>query len=68
MKIFFILLGGSTEGGTLEVCSFEDSSAMRTSKSDTSLSDSFVIVPDARKRPINPLSVLRSGKFSLINY
>lgn len=35
---------------------------MRTSKSDTSLTDSFVIVPDARKRPINPQSVLRSGK------
>lgn len=35
---------------------------MRTSKSDTSLTDSFVIVPDARKRPINPLNTLRPGK------
>lgn len=51
---------GSTIGG------------MRSSKSDTSLTDSFVIVggdvpgapgggPSGRRRPINPLSVLRPG-------
>lgn len=64
-----LILGGSTEGNSLEVCNFDESSGMRTSKSDTSLTDSFVIIPDTRKRPINPLSVLRSGKsfLKLIN-
>lgn len=56
--------GSSADGGTLEICSFDDNSnsSLRTSKSDTSLTDSFVVVPDTRKRPINPQSVLRSGK------
>lgn len=40
----------------------DDGSGMRTSKSDTSLTDSFVIVPDTRKRPVNPLHALRPGE------
>lgn len=34
---------------------------MRTSKSDTSLTDSFVIIPDARKRTLNSQNSLRPG-------
>ncbi|XP_074035632.1 uncharacterized protein isoform X2 [Leptinotarsa decemlineata] len=32
---------------------------MRTSKSDTSLTDSFVKISEAKKKPINPLNSLR---------
>lgn len=55
--------GNSADGGTLEICSFDEtsSSSLRTSKSDTSLTDSFVVIPETRKRPINPQSVLRAG-------
>ncbi|XP_050299394.1 WD repeat and FYVE domain-containing protein 3 [Anthonomus grandis grandis] len=48
--------GQSTEsGGSLEI---EDASGLRTSKSDTSLTDSFVIVETQKK---NPMKTLREG-------
>lgn len=50
--------GSSADSASLDV---DDGSGLRTSKSDTSLTDSFVVVPEARKRTINPLNVLRSG-------
>lgn len=49
--------GASADNNSLEV---DDSINMRTSKSDTSLTDSFVMVPDAKKK-INPLNSLRPG-------
>lgn len=51
--------GNSTDNPSLDV---EDSTSMRTSKSDTSLTDSFIMVPENRKRTINPMNILRSGK------
>lgn len=58
---FFCLFAGgsSAESASLDV---DDGSALRTSKSDTSLTDSFVVVPEARKKTINPMNVLRPGK------
>lgn len=53
--------GSSAESASLDV---DDASGLRTSKSDTSLTDSFVVIPEARKRMINPLNVLRPGIFS----
>ncbi|KAK9687952.1 FYVE zinc finger [Popillia japonica] len=50
--------GNSADNESLEV---DDSSGMRTSKSDTSLTDSFVIIPDARKRTLNSQHTLRPG-------
>lgn len=58
IKIIFFLGGNSAELTSIDI---DDGSGLRTSKSDTSLTDSFVIVPDARKRPINPLYTLRPG-------
>lgn len=56
----YLLVGGnSTESPSLDI---EDTAGMRTSKSDTSLTDSFIVVPEPRKRPINPHSILRPGK------
>ncbi|KAF5299222.1 hypothetical protein FQA39_LY02395 [Lamprigera yunnana] len=50
--------GNSADGIGLDV---DDGTGMRTSKSDTSLTDSFIIVPEPRKRPTNPHSSLRPG-------
>lgn len=52
--------GNSADNESLEV---DDSSGMRTSKSDTSLTDSFVIIPDARKRTLNSQHTLRPGSY-----
>ncbi|XP_066149954.1 WD repeat and FYVE domain-containing protein 3 [Euwallacea fornicatus] len=49
--------GHSTESGSLEI---DDASGLRTSKSDTSLTDSFVIV-DSQKKNRNPHNALRLG-------
>lgn len=51
--------GSSADSASLDI---DDGSGLRTSKSDTSLTDSFVVVPEARKRAINPLNVLRPGR------
>lgn len=61
--MFKIPGGNSAEMTSIEV---DDGSGLRTSKSDTSLTDSFVIVPEARKRPVNPLYALRPGLLSMI--
>lgn len=53
--------GNSADNISLEV---DDGSGMRTSKSDTSLTDSFIIIPEPRKRPVNPHSALRPGEIS----
>jgi hypothetical protein len=50
--------GNSADSPSLDV---DDGSSMRTSKSDTSLTDSFVMVADNRKRTVNPMNVLRPG-------
>ncbi|KAB0793199.1 hypothetical protein PPYR_12819 [Photinus pyralis] len=50
--------GNSADSVSLEV---DEGSGMRTSKSDTNLTDSFIIVPEPRKRPVNPHSSLRPG-------
>nr|XP_022909115.1 WD repeat and FYVE domain-containing protein 3 [Onthophagus taurus] len=50
--------GNSADNESLDV---DDAAGMRTSKSDTSLTDSFVIVPDTRKRAVNPQNLLRPG-------
>ncbi|KAF7272906.1 hypothetical protein GWI33_014343 [Rhynchophorus ferrugineus] len=49
--------GNSAESGSLDV---DDSSGLRTSKSDTSLTDSFIII-DKKKKAINPLNTLKPG-------
>nr|CAI5836643.1 unnamed protein product [Callosobruchus analis] len=51
--------GTSGESTSLEVV--DDGSGLRASKSDTSLTDSFIMVPEAKKKPINPLNSLRPG-------
>ncbi|XP_074041175.1 WD repeat and FYVE domain containing 3 bchs isoform X2 [Leptinotarsa decemlineata] len=48
--------GNSAECASIDV---DDGSGMRTSKSDTSLTDSFVMISEAKKKPINPLNSLR---------
>lgn len=55
--------GNSTDNSSLDV---DDSSAMRTSKSDTSLTDSFIVVPENRRK-INPMNTLRPGKTFHLN-
>jgi hypothetical protein len=54
--------GNSADSPSLDV---DDGSSMRTSKSDTSLTDSFVMVADNRKRTVNPMNVLRPGKIRI---
>ncbi|CAH0558995.1 unnamed protein product [Brassicogethes aeneus] len=49
--------GNSADNTSLDV---DDNAAMRTSKSDTSLTDSFVMVSDAKKK-VNTLNALRPG-------
>ncbi|KAK9884773.1 hypothetical protein WA026_009003 [Henosepilachna vigintioctopunctata] len=51
-------LRGSTDNNSLDV---DEGSGIRTSKSDTSLTDSFVIVPETKKKATNPLNILRPG-------
>nr|XP_008195320.1 PREDICTED: WD repeat and FYVE domain-containing protein 3 isoform X2 [Tribolium castaneum] len=50
--------GNSADNASLDV---DDGTSMRTSKSDTSLTDSFVMVPESKKRTVNPMNVLRPG-------
>ncbi|XP_018577977.1 WD repeat and FYVE domain-containing protein 3 [Anoplophora glabripennis] len=50
--------GNSADSVSLDV---DDGSGMRTSKSDTSLTDSFVMVSEAKKRTTNPMNSLRPG-------
>ncbi|XP_074038577.1 WD repeat and FYVE domain-containing protein 3-like isoform X1 [Leptinotarsa decemlineata] len=50
--------GNSAECASIDV---DDGSGMRISKSDTSLTDSFVMISEAKKKPINPLNSLRPG-------
>ncbi|XP_044762510.1 WD repeat and FYVE domain-containing protein 3 [Coccinella septempunctata] len=50
--------GSSTDNNSLEV---DEGSGIRTSKSDTSLTDSFVIIPETKKKAISPLNILRPG-------
>ncbi|XP_044260057.1 WD repeat and FYVE domain-containing protein 3 isoform X2 [Tribolium madens] len=50
--------GNSADSASLDV---DDGTNMRTSKSDTSLTDSFVMVPETKKRTVNPMNVLRPG-------
>lgn len=50
--------GNSADGLSLDG---DDGASMRTSKSDTSLTDSFIMVPENRKRTINPMNILRPG-------
>lgn len=49
--------GHSTDSTSLDI---EDASGLRTSKSDTSLTDSFVMV-DTQKKIRNPMNSLRPG-------
>jgi hypothetical protein len=44
-------------------CATDSEATMRTSKSDTSLTDSFVVVTEADTKPkrINPQNILREG-------
>ncbi|XP_060523655.1 WD repeat and FYVE domain-containing protein 3 [Cylas formicarius] len=49
--------GNSADSASLDV---DDGSGLRASKSDTSLTDSFIII-DAKKKSVNPLHVLRTG-------
>ncbi|KAJ8919114.1 hypothetical protein NQ315_012099 [Exocentrus adspersus] len=50
--------GNSADSVTLDV---DDGTGMRTSKSDTSLTDSFVMISETKKKNINPLNSLRPG-------
>lgn len=61
-KNTYILVGNFSGGNSADSASLEvdDGAAMRTSKSDTSLTDSFVMIPDSRKK-MNPLNALRPG-------
>lgn len=45
----------------------DDGSILRTSKSDTSITDSFVIISsDTKKKAPNPMNQLRPGNISLV--
>ncbi|CAG9859319.1 unnamed protein product [Phyllotreta striolata] len=50
--------GSSADNASLDV---DDGSGLRTSKSDTSLTDSFVMLPDTKKKSPNPMNTLRPG-------
>ncbi|XP_017775866.1 PREDICTED: WD repeat and FYVE domain-containing protein 3 isoform X2 [Nicrophorus vespilloides] len=50
--------GNSADNDSLDV---DDGSGIRTSKSDTSLTDSFIMVSEIKKKATNPLHALRSG-------
>ncbi|XP_018321850.1 WD repeat and FYVE domain-containing protein 3 [Agrilus planipennis] len=51
--------GASSDNASLDT---DDGSSLRASKSDTSLTDSFIIVPpEPRKKPVNPHNTLRPG-------
>ncbi|KAG5870011.1 hypothetical protein JTB14_023053 [Gonioctena quinquepunctata] len=57
-----------SEGGNSAECAsidIDDGSGMRTSKSDTSLTDSFVMISDAKKKTTHPMNSLRPGNITL---
>lgn len=53
--------GNSAESTSLDI---DDASLLRTSKSDTSITDSFVIITDTKKKTPNPMNQLRLGNNS----
>lgn len=55
---YYFAGGNSGDSSSLEI---DDSSILRTSKSDTSITDSFVMIPDAKKKTPNPMNQLRPG-------
>lgn len=57
-KVLLFPGNNSADNASLDV---DDGSGMRTSKSDTSLADSFVVIPETRKRHVNPMNSLRRG-------
>ncbi|CAH1111054.1 unnamed protein product [Psylliodes chrysocephalus] len=50
--------GNSAENPSLDI---DDGSGLRTSKSDTSLTDSFVMIAENKKKSPNPMNTLRPG-------